>query len=317
MFETLLCADWAKEDKKRAIYLASTTNRIIHKVAGQRWSLASALDWTRAHAEGRTLIAFDLPLGVPDSFLSAVRTSAVWGQPASFLELLPPAASTDDFFVENRRPRDWRLTRPFFGGLSGKGSLHAYRAAARNHGVELRRSIEHQTRGKSVFLKSGIPGTVGSGAAALWSELAPMLEDERDFAVWPFEGDLAGCFDEQRLVIGEIYPRSAYATALMDAPVDKRPLMAIPKSKDAPRRRAVEQLLRMPWVQSSGVQLRDTDDAIANEDDFDALITAAALLRCVLEGLPLSPDPLHAPESEGGMLGTGSVNLKLREKEFG
>lgn len=45
-------------------------------------------------------------------------------------------------------------------------------------------------------------------------------------------------------------------------------------------------------------------------------ITAAALLRCVLKGLPLAPLPDAASAEEGGILGCGSINLNLREATF-
>jgi hypothetical protein len=53
-----------------------------------------------------------------------------------------------------------------------------------------------------------------------------------------------------------------------------------------------------------------------NEDDFDACITAAALLRCVLDGSALCPHRLESAASEGGMLGTGSMNLHLPKQTF-
>ena len=53
---------------------------------------------------------------------------------------------------------------------------------------------------------------------------------------------------------------------------------------------------------------------VMDEDDFDACVTAAALLRCILEGAPLCPAQLQSPASEGGMLGTGSVNLRFARR---
>lgn len=58
-------------------------------------------------------------------------------------------------------------------------------------------------------------------------------------------------------------------------------------------------------------------EAENNEDDFDACITAAALLRCELERSPLYAPRLASDRAEGGILGTGSVNLNLGARTFG
>jgi len=57
-------------------------------------------------------------------------------------------------------------------------------------------------------------------------------------------------------------------------------------------------------------------EAETNEDDFDALMTAAALLRCELEGIPLHRPCGGRNLAEGGILATGSVNLDLRARTF-
>jgi hypothetical protein len=63
--------------------------------------------------------------------------------------------------------------------------------------------------------------------------------------------------------------------------------------------------------------VRDTDDAMADENQFDALVTAAGLLRLVLEGEPLSSPTFEDPVAEGGILGTGTTNFDLPEIDFG
>ena len=58
-----------------------------------------------------------------------------------------------------------------------------------------------------------------------------------------------------------------------------------------------------PWIADFGVSLDDLPAAEQSEDDFDALMTVAALLRLTLAGRPLTrsaPDPV----GEGGILGT-------------
>lgn len=119
-----------------------------------------------------------------------------------------------------------------------------------------------------------------------------------------------------RVVVAEIYPRAAYSTALLDVPPPLRPPLMIPKTDACVRRRAVEALRQAAWISRCGVTLQDLDAAEASEDAFDACLTSAALLRCVLEGWPLHPVTLHAESAEGGMLGTGSVNLTLAARSF-
>ena len=113
-----------------------------------------------------------------------------------------------------------------------------------------------------------------------------------------------------------MYPRAAYATALLDAAPTSRAPMVVAKTDAGVRREAIATLRAASWVGSLGVELRDLAEAEANEDDFDACMTAAALLRCVLEGSPLCPSQLESAASEGGMLGTGSVNLRLPQQTF-
>jgi hypothetical protein len=120
-------------------------------------------------------------------------------------------------------------------------------------------------------------------------------------------GDLEVLLESSPVVVGEIYPRAAYATALLDAP---RPPLVLAKTHPDVRRKAIADLLAADWVRLNEVTIKIA--ANANEDDFDACLTAAALLRCVVEKLPLCLPRLDSARAEGGMLGTGSVNFDLR-----
>ena len=59
-----------------------------------------------------------------------------------------------------------------------------------------------------------MPGTVGSGTRDFWKALIPVLAGKRDFAIWPFEGELPDLFATQQIVLAETYPALAYAVAL-------------------------------------------------------------------------------------------------------
>ena len=99
-------------------------------------------------------------------------------------------------------------------------------------------------------------------------------------------------------------------------PRASRAPLVVKKTNAGVRRRAIASLQAASWVSALSVELKDLAQAEANEDDFDACVTAAALLRCVLEGAPLCPAHLHSPASEGGILGTGSMNLGLPPRTF-
>ena len=64
------------------------------------------------------------------------------------------------------------------------------------------------------------------------------------------------------------------------------------------------------------MSVENLKEAQEGEDDFDACLTAAALLRCVLDGSPLH-SRINMPASEGGMLGTGSIDLSRPAQIFG
>jgi hypothetical protein len=53
------------------------------------------------------------------------------------------------------------------------------------------------------------------------------------------------------------------------------------------QRARVEELRRAPWVRERGVQLGGLEWAEAGDDDFNALMQAAALVRMVDSGTPL------------------------------
>jgi hypothetical protein len=313
----ILCADWGKESRKRAVYVADVAARTVKRIAGSEWSVTTVLrEAARWTSDGSVLVTFDAPLGVPESYLAAASRIQSWRLPKTFLELLACACSTPGFFEATLIADDWRIDRPFFSVPGGEGGLTSYRVAADRMGVALYRSIDRLTKAKSLFAKSGIPGSVGSAACALWRDLGTRLAQSRSFRVWPFEGDLELLLRSAPVVIGEIYPRAAYATALLDTPATVRPPLAVAKTDVTVRGYAIKVLQRAEWVRALSVSIEDIEAAEANEDDFDACLTAAALLRCVLEEVPLCPAILNSAQAEGGMLGTAAINLRLPEQTF-
>jgi hypothetical protein len=137
-------------------------------------------------------------------------------------------------------------------------------------------------------------------------------EERRLVALWPFDGTLAELAGRGGVVVGEIYPRVAYAVAVAEGAPGERGLEPLSRNIRDVRREALERLRRSTWVKTHGVRLNVADLAVALEsaDAFDALMAAAALLRCVLEGEPLSAGE-HGV-AEGGILGSGAVVLGSR-----
>lgn len=313
----ILCADWGKEVSKRAVYVAEIESRIVRRLSTAGWSLARVLKeserWT---STGSVLATFDAPLGVPESYLTILGGLPAAPPMSTFLDFLTWARSMPRFYDATTVARDWIVERPFFVVPAGHGRLRAYVDAAALHGIDMFRQIDRMTGAKAVFIKSGIPGSVGSAACALWQELASQLTADRTFKVWPFEGELQELLQSTTVVVGEMYPRAAYATALLDGPPMSRAPMVVAKTDAGIRREAIATLRAAPWVGSLRVELRDLVEAEANEDDFDACVTAAALLRCILEGAPLCPSQLESAASEGGILGTGSVKFRLPQQTF-
>jgi hypothetical protein len=64
---------------------------------------------------------------------------------------------------------------------------------------------------------------------------------------------------------------------------------------------------KAPPVANQRVTLIDIDQAAANEDDFDALFSAAALLRLYLDDAPFKSSGSDELRIEGDILGSGSI----------
>ena len=300
----IVSVDWGKERAKRAAYVARWREGWAIARAeepAEGWSLGALLALARrlARESGRrVLLGIDAVLGAPALFARAAGVG-------SFLELLEVLERGGGLECESGTAKAWACRQPFFRVPAGTGSLTRFVEAAGGRGGALRQ-IELRTGAKTVFALSGIPGTVGSGSRALWRELGPLLAvRRRDFRVWPFEGGLQGDSPGE-VVVAEVYPRASYAIALAGELPAKPERIA--KTRREQRLRALERLARAPWLEASGVSLPDLAPARANEDDFDALLTAAALVRHFTERAPLScwlVDSLV----EGGLLGTGLLAL--------
>jgi hypothetical protein len=316
---TILCADWGKAGNKRAVWAADVHGpsrvRRLHRAA---WTLPLLLEEAeRVGGSGPVLVVLDVPLGVPQGYLTAVNSETGLGATPTFLDLLRWTIAVPHFFDPGADPKEWSLARPFFIVGAGAGGRTEFDDAAARAGVpSLLRHIDRHTNANRVFITAGIPGSVGSSACDVWMSLRALVTRPRSFAVWPFEGSLEDLTSTKTVTLAEVYPRAAYATALVDGVVKERRRMKVAKTDARCRHSAVQQLLGMRWVQSRGVSFEGIEWARYNEDDFDACLTAAALLRCCLEDLPFSQPLDVAAPAEGGILGSGSINLALPEASY-
>ena len=298
-WRSLLCADWSKHTAKRAVCSADVGARRLSVVDRPAWSLRTLLDFARDEVAGPVLIAIDAVIGVPAGYL--VQAPG-WEPGMTFLEWLPKTRELPRFFDEAKRVEDLAPERPFFAVPAGKGSRRAFEVAAR---WPMRRPVEEAYGAKPVFITSGIPGTVGSASRELWRELRELLDEpDRRFRVWPFEGDPdLSSGQPGDVVLAEAYPRASYAGALAASlPTSPR---AVAKTRRAARKAASRELLGADWVGRFEVRLPDHEEIVSDEDRFDAVLTAAATLRCLLEGRPLFDLSQVDPVAEGGILGGG------------
>jgi 8-oxo-dGTP diphosphatase len=308
----IISVDWAKNAEKRAVYVSRPSpGRMIQRQEPppEGWSLDRLLQLAlRLRDQHRTaaLIGIDAVLGLPTAFARAAGCS-------DFADAVGWLESSGGLREEAESPAAWRPERPFFRVPAGRGGLSRFYGAAGGHSAMLRQ-IELRTGAKPVFVLSGIPGTVGSGSRALWRELAPMVgRAGRELRLWPFEGSVAELTSQNSVILAEVYPRAAYGIAL--ASVLPTALQPLAKTKKAAREAALGELEAAGWLRACAAEPRDLEAARRGEDDFDALLTAAALLRLVAEGRPLSCELVDSAV-EGGILGTGGVSLPFVPTTF-
>ncbi|UJR85116.1 hypothetical protein [Sandaracinus amylolyticus] len=298
-WDRFVCVDWSKELAGRQAWVAEIGMRRIAPLEDVTPTLDALLAFARA-LPGCTVIGIDAALGVPRAYLEGARAAVpAWREASDFLTWLVLACESPAFEREAGSAAAWRHDRPFIAVPAGKGALDAFWTRA---GGRLLREIDVATGAKSPFVVSGVPGTVGSGTRVLWAELARLLSGTCDFAVWPFDGGLDAI--ERRIAIAEIYPRVCYSLAL--APELPAPISRLAKTSREVREAAIVALERATWVRDREVALRELELARESEDHFDALMSAAGLLRCALEGRALEGE---RDVIEGGILGLASVRL--------
>jgi hypothetical protein len=311
-WRVIVCADWSKNRGKREVYAASPRARRVWRVSPPpgRWTLdtvVAAATRLEPGLGGSALVGFDAPFGLPASALRATgrATFRDWLQhvdPGTALEPVAGAA-------------EWSIERPFVVVPAGAGSRKAIEQRMAAAGIDWKRRVDVAARANPIFIAGGIAGAVGGSAMDLWRSLRGTAST---VAVWPFDGSLNELAATAPVVIGEIYPRLAYALATSELSAELRTPLAVSKTVPAVRVAFLEALrAESSWVFRAGVRVDDLTMAEASEDAFDACVTALGLLRCALEGTPLVDPACEDRIAEGGILGAGSVRLDRPEGRFG
>lgn len=303
-FDVVIAADWGKHPRKRSAYeidLRERRGRFFRP--GAPLTLQVLIERCARHraTHARCLIGIDAALGLASEVAGAGGFSSF----RHFLRCL--SGPEEPFWKEVHAPGGWSPQRPFWSmcGHTGPGALRRF---VQGIGVNTKRRIDHLLRANDPLLVSGLPGTVGSGTRALWQELR---SSQRDVALWPFDGTLHDLARTGLPVLAEVYPKAGYGIALHDRlPAPMRPLA---KRRSAVRRQVLDELLRTEWTSACSVTLQETG-SVRQDDDFDALLMAAALARLELvdrwneeDTFVRSLGDAFACATEGGVLGSGAV----------
>ena len=107
-------------------------------------------------------------------------------------------------------------------------------------------------------------------------------------------------------MLAESYPALAYAAALAENLPTGR--IRLGKTNPDERNCVCDLLAQAEWVDVNRVDLGELGPVRASDDDFDAHITAAAVLRCFIEDIPLANRDWIDPDVEGSMLLAGAVD---------
>ena len=308
-----ISADWSKESTKRSVYVADIDKRSIWKPSTPGfWNLEALLELANTlRQSGPVLIGVDVVLGVSNGFWRMALEKSGRHQPKNFVHWLRNLDPGSNFFNINDDPSKWHVDEPWFPVRSGKGGRTSFTEKVSDGFL---RRIDRETGANPIFAVSGIPGVVGAGTRSFWRELIPTLTCGREFTIWPFETDPSNLLHQHGIVLCETYPSIAYATAL----VDKLPTcrLRVSKTNQQQREEACERLITANWVTRNHIDLGELNALIKNEDDFDAHLTAAAVMRCVVERMPLTSQDWIDVIAEGSMLLVGTVDPTLKSRNL-
>lgn len=298
----LLCADWSKDVRKRQCCHVDIANRKFSFLEDSGLTFEKLLAIAAAFGpECSTVLSLDLALGIPrpviDQYCQAFGLAD-----CSFLNWLFTNHRDEKFWEETAEHDEWKSTKPFISIPPGKGSLTAFREAARH---DLLRQVDREYGAKSPLIVSGVPGTVGSGTRSLWKELAPMLAAKREFSIWPFDGSASDLIAQGGTIVCENYPAICYSAVLAESlPASQ---LLVSKTKSKVRAAVIKRIASTEWVRRESMSLPNLEQCIASEDCFDALMTALAQYRLLQGPIDLFDDESADPCAEGAIIGSLAI----------
>jgi len=308
-------ADWGSNENKRWMCVAELGPDGRYCVAapepvGPSPTLIERM--TSRAREGRALIGFDFPIGVPSSYADRAGVS-------SFLELLPALGNGrwGQFYDVAESAEEISPERPFYPMRpGGTKQHHLTEALSVDSMTDLLRRCDRksETRGaaSSIFWTLG-GKQVGKAAIIGWRDvLAPVLADgSADVAIWPFDGNLHDLVTRHHVTIAETYPAEACLHLGMTPPGNRWS-----KTSQEGRRSQAPHLLA--WAKRRSVELTpelsaQIEDGFGppkdSEDPFDALVGLLSMLEVVMGHRPDgAPDDPSVRKVEGWILGQMVAN---------
>ena len=272
-FSNVYCIDGSgakssRAERKRPIYrLVPETGAIERCQLQTTPSVFFADVLTEATPTERSLIAVDVPLGLPADFPD------VYGN-KGFVEWLLGLPG-----------EDWRglVVEGIVDQAPGRPFVEKPRAGDKRLGRFPLRRCDRLTHAESVYWCMG-PKQVGKAALQFWFEVLRPLVRQGGIAVWPFQP-----IDDARVVVAECYP--GYL-------VDRVWGRSVVKT-NAPD---VVQALAETGEARRGTDERTRLHAASSEDEFDMLTVALALRAAVEAEADVLSAPVHARPIEGWIL---------------
>lgn len=310
--DVVIHADWGTDPAKRIAAVARLRGDRyqveVPRQVGQTGSPRERLG-IRDGGVDRALVGFDFPIGVPARY--AQRTGI-----SSFREALSNFGHGEwrNFYNVCANPPEISLHRPFFPYSCPKKGMCTRDHLTSALGIpwgELHRRCERKTdtrpAASPLFWTLG-GKQVGKGAISGWREFVqPMVTDNSDVALWPFDGTLVDLLQSRSCVIVETYPAEFYSHLGVRFPGGKDG----GKRSQRARMDAAGQLVRAAERSSSELSV-DAARAIATgfgprgngEDDFDAMVGLLGMLKLLNNEAPVeAPTDHYVRALEGWIIG--------------
>lgn len=335
------------EATQRSVHIGTLDSRGNGRISSKQredWTVKTLLDEARSIRQpgvGPVVVGVDAALGLPRGYWEQLEDGYasfpdwLWDRDDCFFS--PQIPGSTERKKGNRRnsyvPIEWLakwcVSRPFFPVPGERGGLVELKAKIGGGQPERAlRIVDVRTGAKPIFAVNGIAGAVGWGTAKLWEELhaAKRDGDLHDVRIWPFEGDQDPFANGgESITLVETYPRVAYPAALAEFKHGSQlPRVKIRKNDrsnrdpDGDRYHAVEEFrTKTEWL---SLDDSTADGAKKSEDQFDSLLTAGAVLRCIRAGhsltaIELQPD-VKGLRIEGTMLLFETVDYGSPERRL-